>query len=103
MKELKAKQVKKDRANGLYSIHARMALNDLVTRKGCDSVHDFVSRFNETMSYLPKRNAVSCDMSYKAVMNDEWTEAKVLKLHPGSTKDPDVLWLITREEVHNGS
>lgn len=97
--KLIAKQINKDRSNGVYSINARMTVNDLTVRRGADTLTFFVNQFNEAMAYLPKKNQYRCDQCYKAVLMDDWKMARVMKLHPGSTKDPIVLWEITAETL----
>lgn len=99
MPKLIAKQINKDRSNGLYSINARMTVNDLTVRRGTDSLTHFVTAFNEAMSYLPKKNQYRCDQCYKAVLLDDWGSARVMKLHPGSSKGPIVLWEISVEKL----
>lgn len=98
MPKLIAKQINKDRSNGVYAINARMTVNDLTVRRGTDSLSHFVTAFNEAMSYLPQKNQYRCDQCYKAQLSEDWTMAIVIKLHPGSTKDATLLWEITVEK-----
>lgn len=98
MSKIIAKVIKKDKADGIYAITARMTVNDLTVRRGADSVHYFVNRFNELMRYVPKKNALTCDQCYKAVLSDDWKSATVIKMRPASNHDPITLWEITAEE-----
>jgi hypothetical protein len=98
MTKVLAKQVKKDRSQGVYSIYVRMTVNDLTVRRGSDSLTDFVTKFNDSMRLIPRKNQFSCEDCYKAEIKEDWTEAYVIKLKPGGSLEKEILWTITTEK-----